>query len=112
MGKHVNRSINGATIIFKLQGSPNTATKLPISPGVFPCIAIQAGIPKNVIPSGIPCATYSALKLKYLKKVFSERAGHSLPFFEELLFLRFIYCLIYLVMLYKGCQVLPVHFYK
>jgi hypothetical protein len=73
--------MSGATIIFKLQGRPNAATKLPISPGVFPCIAIQAGIPNNVIPSGIPCATYNALKLKYLKKVCSERAGHSFPFF-------------------------------
>jgi hypothetical protein len=66
----------------KLHGSPTAATKPPISPGVLPFMAIHAGIPKNAMPSGIPCATYKAIKLKYLKKVFSERAGSFLMFRE------------------------------
>ena len=51
-----------------------------ISPGVFPFIAIHAGIPKASIPSGIPCAKYKATKLKYRSNLFSESAGKMVFF--------------------------------
>jgi hypothetical protein len=31
-------------------------------------------------PSGIPCATYNAAKLKYLRKVFSDKEGSDFDF--------------------------------
>jgi hypothetical protein len=57
-----------------------TATYDPISAGLFPFIASQAGIAYHNNPSGIPCATYNAAKEKYLKKVFSDNAGSSFRF--------------------------------
>ena len=70
----------GALIIFKLHGSPITATYAPISAGLFPFIANQAGIAYQSNPSGIPCARYNAAKLKYLKKVFSDKEGSGFDF--------------------------------
>jgi hypothetical protein len=76
--------MNGATNILKLQGMITTAENVPISEALFPFIAIQAGIPKKVIPSGIPCATYRMAKLMYLTKVFSESEGRPLLFTVDL----------------------------
>jgi hypothetical protein len=70
----------GALIIFKLHGIPITATYDPISAGLFPFIASQAGIAYQSNPSGIPCATYKAAKLKYRRKVFSDKEGSGLDF--------------------------------
>ena len=60
------------------------------SPGVFPLAAIQAGIPKNNMPSGIPCAIYKVIKLKYRKKVFSESEGIDLVCFNGIGVVAFI----------------------
>jgi len=38
-------------------------------------MAIQAGIAKMVIPSGMPCEKYKTIKVKYLKIGFSESDG-------------------------------------
>ena len=70
-------------MILKLQGIPIAAIKEPISAGLLPFIANQAGIAKKVIPSGIPCAAYSEEKVKYRNRAFSDKAN-LLLFLEEL----------------------------
>jgi len=69
----VNLSIRGATSILKLQGIPITPTNAPISAGLLSFIANHAGMAKNVIPSGIPCAAYKDEKVKYLRIAFSDK---------------------------------------
>jgi hypothetical protein len=51
-------------------------------------MAIHAGIPKKAIPSGIPWATYKAIKLKYLNMVCSDNAGKFLEW-ESFDFIRY-----------------------
>ena len=47
-------------MILKLQGMPIIPRNAAISIGDLSLIANHAGIAKNVMPSGMPCAVYNA----------------------------------------------------
>jgi hypothetical protein len=67
--------MKGPMINLKLHGMISTPTNEPIYAGDLPFIAIHAGKPKYRMPSGMPCAKYSAEKLKYRSTLFSDRVG-------------------------------------